>query len=82
MSVMGPIVNAPIILDVGKTSRKNIRQMKQGQGKLMADVQDAMAEVTAQLGEQANGQQLIPVVLLYRKKSKRNKGGGVMPFFF
>lgn len=82
MNATGPIVNAPIILDVGKTSRKNIRQIKQGQGKLMDDVQDAMAEVTASLGDQANGQHLIPVVLLYRKKSRRNKKGGVLPVFF
>jgi len=80
--VMGPIVNAPIILDVGKTSRKSIKQIKRGQGKLMSDVQDAMAEVTASLGEQANGQQLVPVVLLYRRKSRRNKkSGGLLPLF-
>jgi hypothetical protein len=80
---MGPIVNAPIILDIGKTSKKNIRQAKQGQGKLMLDVQDAMAEVTASLGDKANGQQLVPIVLLYRKKARRNKrGGGIFPALF
>jgi len=49
----------------------------------MLDVQDAMAEVTASLGEKANGQQLVPVVLLYRKKSRRSKrGGGIFPALF
>lgn len=79
----GPILNAPIILDIGKTRKKNIRDMKRGQGKIMADLQDAMAEVTLSLGEQADGKQLVPVVLLYRKKNRsRRKGGGVFPVLF
>jgi hypothetical protein len=78
---MGPIVNTPIILDVGKASRKNIRQMKEGRGKLMTDVQDAMAEVTTSLGAQAEGKQLVPVVLVYKQK-RRNRGGrGLFPLF-
>jgi len=80
---MGAIVNAPIILDVGKASGKNIRQMKQGRGKLMTDVQDAMAEVTDSLGDQAEGKQLVPVILVYRKKAGRSKRGrGLFPVMF
>ena len=79
----GPILNAPIILEIGKTRKKNIRDMKRGQGKIMADLQDAMAEVTLSLGEQAEGKQLVPVVLLYRKKSRsKRKGGGIFPVLF
>lgn len=80
----GPILNAPIILDIGKARKKNIRDMKRGQGKIMADLQDAMAEVTLSLGDQADGKQLVPVVLLYRKKtrSRRKKGGGIFPMLF
>lgn len=80
-SVMEPIVNAPVILDLGKTKKKNIKRLKRGQGKLVGDVQDAMREVTASLGDQADGKQLIPVVLVYRKKSRgrRRGGGGFFP---
>ena len=80
----GPILNAPIILDIGKARKKSIRDMKRGQGKIMADLQDAMAEVTLSLGEQADGKQLVPVVLLYRKRNrrKRRRGGGVFPMLF
>ena len=73
---MGPILNAPIILDLGKTKRRNIKDLRQGRGRLVGDIEDAMKEVSSSLGEQANGKQLIPVVLLYRKKSKRRRGGG------
>ncbi len=73
---MPAIVNAPIILDAGKTSRKNIREVRQGRGKIMDDVQDAVSEVTASLGDQADGKQLIPVILVYSKKRRRSGGGG------
>jgi hypothetical protein len=85
---MGPVLNAPIILDLGKASRKNIRQMEEGRGSLIGDIQDAMAEVTASLGDQADGKQLVPVVLVYRKKTRRRRqggrggGGGLFPFPF
>jgi hypothetical protein len=79
---MEPILNAPVILDLGKASRKNVRQLKAGGGKLLADVQEAMAQVTSSLGEQAQGKQLVPVVLLYRRKARRRKGGGgLIPIF-
>jgi len=84
---MAPILNAPIILDVGKTSRRNIRQLARGCGKLSSDVHDAVNEVTANLGEQADDKQLVPVILLYRKKSKKRRRaskatGGLFPAFF
>lgn len=72
---MAPIVNAPIVLDVGKAKRRDIRDIKRGQGRLMADVHDAVAEVSATAGEAIDDQQLVPVVLVYRKKGRRRKGG-------
>lgn len=80
---MPPIVNAPVIVDAGKASRRKIRDLKQGGGTLMTDVQDALAQVTASLGDQADGKQLIPVVVLIRRKrkgKKRRRGGGLFPF--
>ncbi len=77
---MGPILNAPVILDLGKTKRKNIKQLRQGRGKLIGDIDEAMKEISQSMGSQADGKQLIPVVLLYRKKSKR-RGGGLFPIF-
>jgi hypothetical protein len=85
----GPVVNAPIVLDVGRTSRRNIRQLSQGCGKLTGEVQDALTDVTASLGDEAEGKQLVPVILVYRKKSRRRRGkgrgrgwGGLFPPFF
>jgi hypothetical protein len=83
----GPVMNAPIILEVGKTKKRNIRDMERGQGKILADLQEAMVEVTATLGADAEGKQLVPVVLVYRRKAKKRRkrrggGGGFFPTFF
>jgi hypothetical protein len=84
----GPVMNAPIILEVGKTKKRNIRDMERGQGKILADLQEAMVEVTATLGADAEGKQLVPVVLVYRRKQKKRRkrrggrGGGFFPSFF
>lgn len=72
----GPVVNPPIIMEIGKTKKRDIRNVKNGQGKIMGDLQDAMAEVTSQLGDQAEGKQFVPVVLVYRKKRRRGRRGG------
>lgn len=80
---MPATMNAPIILDLGKASRRSVRQLRQGRGKLLGDVEDAMNEVTAAMGTEADGKQLVPVVLLYRRKRRRrSRGGGVLPFLF
>lgn len=78
---MTATLNAPIIVDLGKASRKRVRQLKRGRGKLVADVQDALTEVTTSLGEEANGKQLIPVVLLYRRRGRRGRGGLIPALF-
>jgi hypothetical protein len=78
-----PVLNAPIIMEIGKAKKKDIRDVGRGQGKIMGDLQDAMAEVTASLGEQADGKQFVPVVLVYRKKRRsKRRGGRVFPVLF
>lgn len=79
---MDAIVNAPVIIELGKTSKKNIRRLKQGRGKLLGDVEDAIHQVKSSLGDQANGKQLVPVVLVYRRRRKRGGGRGLFPVLF
>ena len=76
MAGAGAVRNAPIVIDVGRASRRNVRQLASGTGRLAADVDDALSDVTASLGEEAEGKQLIPVVLVYRRKPRRRRGGG------
>jgi len=74
-------VTQPIVVDLGKAKKKRIRQLKRGQGPLVLEVQDVINEVSASLGEEGSGKQLVPVVVLYRKKQRKDYRGGLFPFF-
>lgn len=73
---------SPIIIDLGKKKRKQIRDLKNGTGKLMAEVADVLNEVRANMGSDADGKQFIPVILVYRRKSRRKASGLTLPLPF
>ena len=68
----------PIVLDMGKQKRKRVRELKTGEGKLMAQVMEAMEQVKDGLGKEAEGKELLPVIVIYQKKQKRSSG--LFPF--
>ncbi len=59
----------PIILDLGKKRRKQIKLLKKGTGKLMAEVQDCIQELkqAGRVSEQAR-----PVIVLVRERRRRS----------
>lgn len=63
----------PIIIDLGKRSGKKIRELKRGEGLFIEEVEPAIAQVKANLGKEADGKEIIPVVVIYQRKRKRNK---------
>ena len=69
-------IPAPVIVDFGSTSKKKINRLKDGQGPLMREVEDAIEQVRASLPDSAKNKQIIPVLVIYKKKQKR---GGVFP---
>ncbi len=62
-------VSQPIIINLGRQKPKNIKALKKGEGKLWEEVEGVVEEVQEMLGEKANGKVLIPVVMIYEKKS-------------
>ncbi len=70
----------PIVVDLGKKKGKQIQQLKRGQEQLVSEMQEALAEIKDDLGAQAASKELVPVVVIYKKKLK---GGGRLrlPFF-
>jgi len=64
-------VAAPIIISLGKQRRKRIKQLKRSRGVLMDEVMQTLSQVNGQLGAEAAGKVLVPVVLIYREKPKR-----------
>ena len=63
----------PVIIDLGKHKPKAVKELKAGEGDLWAEVLDVVEEVKEMLGEEAEGKVLIPVVLLYERKPKRQR---------
>ena len=69
-----PQTVAPIVVSLGKESRKRIRQLKRGRGKLVDEVAHVMDQVRTSFGDHAEGKVLVPVVLVYRSKRRRGWG--------
>ncbi|HVV81890.1 MAG TPA: hypothetical protein VHE35_02380 [Kofleriaceae bacterium] len=64
----------PIVVDLGRASRKKIRQLEAGGGPLVDEVADALAQVREQMGDDPRAQHLVPVVLVYSRKRSKDKG--------
>lgn len=67
----GADIIEPIIVNLGKKKRKQIKRLKKGKGKLWQDVMDVVDEVGEQLAGDGEGKTIVPVILIYEKKSKR-----------
>jgi len=64
-------VPPPVIVDLGSRSKKAIKQLKSGTGELMAEVNQAIEQVHSGLPDEDKNKQIIPVLILYKKKQKR-----------
>jgi len=70
----------PIVIDLGKKKRKQIRALKRGSGKLMDEVAEVLNQVRGNLGPDVEMKNLVPVVMVYKQKDR--KRGGLLPFSF
>lgn len=78
----GSIISTPVVVDLGKVRKKRIKQLKKGRGKLFADVSETVDEVIEGLGADASGKEIVPIVVVYKQKSKkRRKRAGLWPVF-
>jgi hypothetical protein len=69
----GPDVVTPVIVDLGKVPRKQVKRLKRGEGRLAVEVLDVLDEVVTELGEELEHATLVPVVMLYERKAKKPK---------
>ncbi|SRR6266446_3163470 len=72
-------IPAPVIVDLGSKSKKAINKLKDGQGKLMNEVEQAIEQVRGSLPDQDKNKQIIPVLVIYKKKRKRGRGFPLSP---
>ncbi|MCC7383293.1 MAG: hypothetical protein IT384_15765 [Deltaproteobacteria bacterium] len=60
----------PVIIDLGKRKRSEVKALERGGGQLAELIQRAIAEATAGNGA-VDPASVLPVVLLYKKKGKK-----------
>ncbi len=78
-----PGMHPPIVIDAGSRSKKAIKRLKKGKGKLLREVHEEVASVHEVLGDEIEGAEIIPVVVIYRRKVKRPKFPPIqLPTFF
>ena len=70
-----PEAREPIIIDMGKKKRRQVRKLRKGRDcSLMDRIKDAIAEGIAAKAIPANAQ---PIVVVVKEKKKKNKLGKV-----
>lgn len=68
-----PEVREPIIIDMGKKKRRQVRKLRKGRDcTLMERIKEAIAEGIAAKAIPANAQ---PVIVVVKEKKKKNKVG-------
>lgn len=66
-------VNAPIVVDLGKHKRKQVKRLKKGKaGKLMDEVQECLQELKT---SEVTSDSVQPVIIVVREKKKRRRWG-------
>ena len=69
----------PVIVDLGSKKKKLIKDLKNGTGRLMDEVEHAVEQARSALPDSDKNKAVIPVVVIYRKKSRR-RGVKGLPF--
>jgi hypothetical protein len=67
-------VLTPVVVPLGKKKKKDIKRLKRGEGRAMDEVMDVIEQVQANLGAQADGKVILPVVVIYKQKQRRFRG--------
>ncbi len=73
MNAITAEMTQPIIIDLGKQKPKRLKALKKGEGVLWDEIFEVMEEVKDMLGEEVEGKLMVPIVMIYEKKSKRNQ---------
>jgi hypothetical protein len=66
-------IHTPVVVDLGSRKKKLIRDLKNGKGKLLIEVDLAVEQARAALPDADKNKQIIPVVVLYSKKKGKRR---------
>jgi hypothetical protein len=63
----------PVLIDLGKARRNRVRDLKRGKGRLLEKVDDAIEQTVKELGDEAKGKTILPVLVLVEKRPKKKR---------
>jgi hypothetical protein len=63
----------PVIVDLGKKTRKAIKKLKRGTGDTMLEVEAAIREARQYLSDADKNKPTIPIVLIYERRRGRKR---------
>lgn len=63
---------APIVVNLGKAKRKQIKRLKKGKGRLMEEIRLTVEELKKD--QSAAGREIVPIVFFCREKRPRVRG--------
>ena len=63
----------PVVVDLGKVKRKQVKALKRGEGPLLDTVDDVVAAVGQELADELGDRQILPVVLVVERRPKRRR---------
>jgi hypothetical protein len=61
----------PIIIDLGRKKSSQIKDLKEGEGELWDEILEVVEEAKEMLGPDVEGKVLMPLILIYEKRSTR-----------
>ena len=64
-------VAPPIVVELGKISHGEVRKLREGQGQVAEDVQEAMRLLRQKAGPDRADRVFVPIVVLYTKARQK-----------
>jgi hypothetical protein len=69
-----------VVVDLGTKSKKAIDNLKGGKGRIMDEVEEAIERVRSHLPVADQNKQILPIVLIYRRKRRQRVTLPALPF--
>jgi hypothetical protein len=66
-----PNVAPPIVVELGKISHGEVRKLREGQGQVAEDVEEAMRLLRQKAGPDRANRVFVPIVVLYTKARQK-----------
>ena len=66
-----PDVAPPIVIELGKISHGEVRKLREGQGQVAEDVEEAMRLLRQKAGPDRANRVFVPIVVLYTKARQK-----------